>query len=72
MDKIITKIVILEQMSRLQHFKTTSYSFHKATDFLYSELNKIIDTLAERSKTNFWKCGDFFKIESRIVTENFN
>jgi len=42
-------VVFLEMlmMVKLYHWKTTSYSTHKATDELYSSLNEHIDTFIE-------------------------
>jgi len=44
---IITMFLQMLNTVKLYHWKTTSYSQHKATDELYSELNSSIDSFVE-------------------------
>ena len=44
---IVTMFLQMLNTVKLYHWKTTSYSQHKATDELYSELNSSIDSFVE-------------------------
>ena len=46
-SKIVQKFMELLTMIKLYHWKTHSYSQHKATDELYSKLNENIDRFVE-------------------------
>lgn len=46
-QKIVTMFLQMLNTVKLYHWKTTSYSQHKATDELYSNLNENIDTFVE-------------------------
>ena len=46
-SKIVQKFMELLTMIKLYHWKTHSYSQHKATDELYSKLNENIDKFVE-------------------------
>jgi len=46
-QKIVTMFLQMLNTVKLYHWKTTSYSQHKATDELYSNLNENIDSFVE-------------------------
>jgi DNA-binding ferritin-like protein len=46
-QKIVTMFLLMLNTVKLYHWKTTSYSQHKATDELYSNLNENIDSFVE-------------------------
>lgn len=46
-QKIVTIFLQMLNTVKLYHWKTTSYSQHKATDELYSNLNENIDSFVE-------------------------
>jgi DNA-binding ferritin-like protein len=46
-SKIVQKFMELLTMIKLYHWKTHSFSQHKATDELYAKLNENIDTFVE-------------------------
>lgn len=45
--KVITNLLQILNLVKLYHWKTSSYSTHKATDELYSKLNENIDEYIE-------------------------
>ena len=46
-QKLVTMFLQMLNTVKLYHWKTTSYSQHKATDELYSNLNENIDSFVE-------------------------
>jgi len=46
-QKIVTMFLLMLNTVKLYHWKTNSYSQHKATDELYSNLNENIDSFVE-------------------------
>jgi len=46
-EEIVTKFLVVLNMTKLYHWKTCNYSAHKASDELYDVLNKNIDRFVE-------------------------
>jgi len=46
-SKIISTFLIMLNMVKLYHWKTYSFSTHKATDELYADMNSNVDTFVE-------------------------
>ena len=47
MDKIVQELTQFRTQMKLYHWKTTSYSTHKATDELYAKMGELIDHFVE-------------------------
>lgn len=70
-DTIVLAFLQILNTIKLYHWKTYSYSQHKATDKLYDELNDNIDTFVE---TMLGKHGDRLDIKEKtnLSIYNFN
>jgi len=69
----ISQHLELLQIIRLYHWKTNSYSVHKATDELYNNLNILIDNFVEvlLGKTDYKiKLSDYEKINFKNINSN--
>ena len=69
----ISQHLELLQIIRLYHWKTNSYSVHKATDELYNNLNILIDNFVEvlLGKTDYKiKMSDYEKINLKNINSN--
>jgi DNA-binding ferritin-like protein len=68
---IVTKFLEILNTVKLYHWKTHSYSVHKATDELYSKLNGNIDNFVE---VLLGKCGNRVSLEhvKQISLKDFN
>ena len=61
-QKIVTTFLKMLNTVKLYHWKTTSFAQHKATDELYSNMNKNIDSFIE---IMLGKTGDRIKLPER-------
>jgi DNA-binding ferritin-like protein len=70
-QNIVLKFLEVLNTVKLYHWKTHSYSVHKATDELYSKLNENIDHFIE---VLLGKCGNRISLEhvKHILLKDFN
>jgi hypothetical protein len=57
MDKILIKLIEFQNQIRILHWQTNSFARHKAYDFIFGELGKVLDNFVEVYQ------GKYLKIE---------